>query len=132
MVTLNKFGFEKSDGKGDQSFINFFCTVGPSGETSTISNVIIVGNWVSSIVSGFSNFVLEVLVDTLYTTTKLSGTFHCSTLIGNVYIILSDISGDLGILGMKVTMWISVLGMIFIFLATYHSFQIDIYKNKIA
>ena len=49
-----------------------------------------------------------------------------------VYGILSDISGDLGILGMKVTMWISVLGMIFIFLATYHSFQIDIYKNKIA
>ena len=47
-----------------------------------------------------------------------------------VYGILSDISGDLGALGMKVTMWISVLGMIFLGLATYYSFQIDIYKNK--
>ena len=47
-----------------------------------------------------------------------------------VYGILSDISGDLGILGMKVTMWISIVGMIFLSLATYQSFQVDIYKNK--
>ena len=47
-----------------------------------------------------------------------------------VYGILSDISGDLGILGMKVTMWISIVGMIFLCLATYQSFQVDIYKNK--
>ena len=47
-----------------------------------------------------------------------------------VYVILSDISGDLGILGMKVTMWISIVGMIFLSLATYQSFQVDIYKNK--
>ena len=49
-----------------------------------------------------------------------------------VYGILSDISGDLGVLGMKVTMWISVLGMAFLILATYYCFQSDMYKNKIA
>ena len=49
-----------------------------------------------------------------------------------VYGILSDISGDLGVLGMKVTMWISVLGMVFLILATYYCFQSDMYKNKIA
>ena len=47
-----------------------------------------------------------------------------------VYGILSDISGDLGALGMKVTMWISILGMLFICLAAYCSFKVDIYKNK--
>ena len=47
-----------------------------------------------------------------------------------VYGILSDISGDLGVLGMKVTMWISILGMLFICLAAYCSFKVDIYKNK--
>jgi MFS family permease len=47
-----------------------------------------------------------------------------------VYGILSDISGDLGVLGMKATMWISVLGMIFLCLATYCSFKVDIYKDK--
>ena len=49
-----------------------------------------------------------------------------------IYGILSDISGDLGVLGMKVTMWISVFGMIFLILATYYCFQSDMYKNKIA
>jgi MFS family permease len=48
-----------------------------------------------------------------------------------VYGILSDISGDLGVLGMKVTMWISIPGMIFLCLATYYSFYDDTYKNKI-
>ena len=47
-----------------------------------------------------------------------------------VYGILSDITGDLGALGMKVTMWISIVGMLLIFLATYDSFKVDIYKNK--
>ena len=49
-----------------------------------------------------------------------------------IYGILSDIYGDLGVMGMKVTMWISIAGMIFQILATYHSFQFDIYKNKTA
>lgn len=49
-----------------------------------------------------------------------------------VYGILSDIYGDLGATGMTVTMWMSIPGMIFISLATYHSFQVDIYKNKTA
>ena len=47
-----------------------------------------------------------------------------------VYGILSDITGDLGALGMKVTMWISIVGMLLIFLATCDSFKVDIYKNK--
>ena len=49
-----------------------------------------------------------------------------------VYGILSDIYGDLGTTGMTVTMWMSIPGMIVISLATYHSFQVDIYKNKTA
>jgi MFS family permease len=49
-----------------------------------------------------------------------------------VYGILSDIYGDLGATGMTVTMWMSIPGMIVISLATYHSFQVDIYKNKTA
>ena len=49
-----------------------------------------------------------------------------------VYGILSDIKGDLGATGMTVTMWMSIPGMIVISLATYHSFQVDIYKNKTA
>ena len=48
-----------------------------------------------------------------------------------IYGILSDISGDLGVLGMKVTMWISVPGMIFLCLATYYSINDDSYKDKI-
>ena len=48
-----------------------------------------------------------------------------------VYGILSDIKGDLGVLGMKVTMWIAIPGMIFLCLATYISFKDDTYKNKI-
>ena len=48
-----------------------------------------------------------------------------------VYGILSDISGDLGVLGMKVTMWISIAGMFFLCLATYVSLYDDIYKDKI-
>ena len=48
-----------------------------------------------------------------------------------VYGILSDISGDLGVLGMKVTMWISIAGMVFLCLATYVSFYDDTYKDKI-
>ena len=47
-----------------------------------------------------------------------------------IYGILSDISGDHGILGMKVTMWISGLGMVFLCFATFYSFKIDIYKDK--
>ena len=47
-----------------------------------------------------------------------------------IYGILSDISGDLGVLGMKFTMWISILGMLFLSLAAYNSFQVEIYKNK--
>ena len=47
-----------------------------------------------------------------------------------VYGILSDITGDLGVLGMKATMWISILGMLLLCLATYYSFKVDIYKNK--
>ena len=49
-----------------------------------------------------------------------------------VYGILSDIYCDLGTTGMTVTMWMSIPGMIVISLATYHSFQVDIYKNKTA
>lgn len=48
-----------------------------------------------------------------------------------VYGILSDIKGDLGVLGMKVTLWISIPGMIFLLMATYISFKDDTYKNKI-
>ena len=48
-----------------------------------------------------------------------------------VYGILSDISGDLGVLGMKVTMWISIAGMFFLCLATYVSLYDDTYKDKI-
>ena len=48
-----------------------------------------------------------------------------------VYGILSDISGDLGVLGMKVTLWISIPGMIFLCLATYISITDDRYKDKI-
>ena len=48
-----------------------------------------------------------------------------------VYGILSDIKGDLGVLGMKVTMWIAIPGMFFLCLATYISFKDDTYKNKI-
>ena len=48
-----------------------------------------------------------------------------------VYGILSDISGDLGVLGMKVTMWISIAGMVFLCLATCVSFYDDTYKDKI-
>ena len=48
-----------------------------------------------------------------------------------VYGILSDISGDLGVLGMKVTLWISIPGMIFLCLATYISIKDDRYKDKI-
>jgi MFS family permease len=48
-----------------------------------------------------------------------------------VYGILSDISGDLGVLGMKVTLWISIPGMIFLCLATYYSINDDSYKDKI-
>jgi MFS family permease len=48
-----------------------------------------------------------------------------------VYGILSDIKGDLGVLGMKVTMWIAIPGMVFLCLATYISFKDDTYKNKI-
>ena len=47
-----------------------------------------------------------------------------------IYGILSDISGDLGVLGMKFTMWISILGMLFLSLAAYNSFQVERYKNK--
>ena len=36
-----------------------------------------------------------------------------------VYGILSDITGDLGALGMKVTMWISIFGMFFLCIAAY-------------
>ena len=48
-----------------------------------------------------------------------------------VYGILSDIKGDLGVLGMKVTMWIAIPGMFFLCLATYISLKDDTYKNKI-
>lgn len=48
-----------------------------------------------------------------------------------VYGILSDISGDLGVLGMKVTLWISIPGMYFLCLATYISINDDSYKDKI-
>lgn len=48
-----------------------------------------------------------------------------------VYGILSDITGDLGALGMKVTMWISIFGMIFICIAAYISLDDDSYKDKI-
>lgn len=48
-----------------------------------------------------------------------------------IYGILSDISGDLGVLGMKVTLWISVPGMIFLCLATYIAIKDDKYKDKI-
>ena len=48
-----------------------------------------------------------------------------------IYGILSDISGDLGVLGMKVTLWISIPGMFFLCLATYISIQDDSYKDKI-
>ena len=48
-----------------------------------------------------------------------------------VYGILSDITGDLGSLGMKVTMWISIFGMFFLCIATYISFDDDSYKDKI-
>lgn len=48
-----------------------------------------------------------------------------------VYGILSDIKGDLGVLGMKVTMWIAIPGMFFLCLATYISFKDETYKNKI-
>ncbi len=48
-----------------------------------------------------------------------------------IYGILSDISGDLGVLGMKVTLWISVPGMLFLCLATYESIKDDRYKDKI-
>ena len=48
-----------------------------------------------------------------------------------IYGILSDISGDLGVLGMKVTLWISIAGMFFLCLATYESIQDDRYKDKI-
>lgn len=48
-----------------------------------------------------------------------------------VYGILSDISGDLGVLGMKVTLWISIPGMYFLCLATYIAINDDSYKDKI-
>ena len=37
-----------------------------------------------------------------------------------VYGILSDIKGDLGVLGMKVTLWISIPGMIFLLMVIKH------------
>ena len=49
-----------------------------------------------------------------------------------VYGILSDIFGDLGVMGMKVTLWMSVPGLIFMVFAAYHAFQVDIYKDKTA
>ena len=48
-----------------------------------------------------------------------------------VYGILSDITGDLGALGMKVTMWISIFGMFFLCIAAYISLDDDSYKDKI-
>lgn len=42
-----------------------------------------------------------------------------------IYGILSDIFYDKGVAGMKFTMWYSVLGMIFFFIATYESVQKD-------
>ena len=48
-----------------------------------------------------------------------------------IYGILSDISGDLGVLGMKVTMWISIPGMLFLCLASYIAINDDSYKDKI-
>ena len=48
-----------------------------------------------------------------------------------IYGILCDITGDLGLLGMKVTMWTSILGMIFLCLSSYIAVNEDRYKNKI-
>ena len=48
-----------------------------------------------------------------------------------IYGILSDIFGDYGALGMKITLWISIPGVIFLILATYAAFNDDSYKDKV-
>ena len=49
-----------------------------------------------------------------------------------IYGILSDIYGDLGRMGMKVTLWLAVVGEMFSLLAVYYSFQDEeFYKLKV-
>ena len=120
-------------------FLSFICSI-PAPLTLNLFYFIIL-MWLilffgGGIVPILTSIIINTVPENLMTSANSLTNFTTNALgylpSPYIYGILSDIYGDLGKMGMKVTLWISIVGEVTILLAVYHSFaEEEYYKLKI-